>query len=80
MASKEASQLSAAEHDELCCSYAALMLHDDGLEITVSITQLLIFYIWLWFNLMLHDLVWKTFRRHHCLRKQGRAILANALR
>ena len=34
MASKEASQLSAAEHDELCCSYAALMLHDDGLEIT----------------------------------------------
>ena len=40
MASKEASQLSAAEHDELCCSYAALMLHDDGLEITVSITQL----------------------------------------
>merc|ERR1712188_300364 len=34
MASKEASALSAAEHDELCCSYAALMLHDDGLEIT----------------------------------------------
>merc|ERR1712159_746241 len=34
MASKEASALSTAEHDELCCSYAALMLHDDGLEIT----------------------------------------------
>merc|ERR1712232_1240663 len=34
MASKEASKLSQAEHDELCCSYAALMLHDDGLEIT----------------------------------------------
>merc|ERR1711871_1911408 len=34
MASKEASALSQAEHDELCCSYAALMLHDDGLEIT----------------------------------------------
>merc|ERR1712176_290681 len=34
MASKEASSLSQAEHDELCCSYAALMLHDDGLEIT----------------------------------------------
>ena len=25
------------EQDELCCSYAALMLHDDGLEITVSV-------------------------------------------
>merc|ERR1711998_372315 len=34
MASKEASALSQAEHDELCCSYAALMLHDDDLEIT----------------------------------------------
>merc|ERR1712151_536404 len=34
MASKEAKSLSQAEHDELCCSYAALMLHDDGLEIT----------------------------------------------
>jgi len=37
MASVEASKLSKEEHDELCCSYAALMLHDDGLEITVSI-------------------------------------------
>jgi hypothetical protein len=36
MASVEASKLSKADHDELCCSYAALMLHDDGLEITVS--------------------------------------------
>merc|ERR1719284_2151722 len=36
MASKEASALSQAEHDELCCSYAALMLHDDGLEITAE--------------------------------------------
>merc|ERR1712076_328627 len=36
MASKEASALSAAEHDELCCSYAALMLHDDGVEITAE--------------------------------------------
>ena len=36
MASVEASQLSKAEHDELCCSYAALMLHDDGLEITAE--------------------------------------------
>ena len=36
MASVEASKLSKADHDELCCSYAALLLHDDGLEITVS--------------------------------------------
>merc|ERR1712226_967982 len=34
MASVEAGSLSQAEHDELCCSYAALMLHDDGVEIT----------------------------------------------
>jgi hypothetical protein len=37
MASVEANKLSKADHDELCCSYAALMLHDDGLEITVSL-------------------------------------------
>merc|ERR1712139_155140 len=36
MASQEASSLSTAEHDELCCSYAALMLHDDGVEITAE--------------------------------------------
>merc|ERR1712151_1074570 len=36
MASVEAKSLSQAEHDELCCSYAALMLHDDGLEITAE--------------------------------------------
>ena len=36
MASVEASKLSKADHDELCCSYAALLLHDDGVEITVS--------------------------------------------
>merc|ERR1712224_639240 len=34
MASVEAAKLSKAEHDELCCTYAALMLHDDGVEIT----------------------------------------------
>merc|ERR1712166_1739679 len=28
--------LSKADHDELCCSYAALMLHDDGLEISAE--------------------------------------------
>ena len=36
MASVDPSKLSKAEHDELCCSYAALMLHDDKLDITVS--------------------------------------------
>lgn len=36
MASVEANKLSKADHDELCCSYAALMLHDDGLEITAE--------------------------------------------
>ena len=36
MASVEAAKLSPEEHDELCCSYAALMLHDDGLEITAE--------------------------------------------
>ena len=40
MASVEASKLSKADHDELCCSYAALLLHDDQLEITVSIASL----------------------------------------
>ena len=36
MASVEASKLSKTEHDELCVSYAALMLHDDGVEITAE--------------------------------------------
>ena len=36
MASVEASKLSKADHDELCCSYAALLLHDDQLEITAE--------------------------------------------
>ena len=36
MASVETSKLSKADHDELVCSYAALMLHDDGLEITAE--------------------------------------------
>lgn len=36
MASKNPDQLSADEKAELCCSYAALMLHDDGVDITVS--------------------------------------------
>merc|ERR1712072_1264747 len=36
MASVDPSKLSKAEHDELCCSYAALMLHDDKLDITAE--------------------------------------------
>lgn len=36
MASVEASKLSKDSHDELACSYAALMLHDDGCEITAE--------------------------------------------
>jgi len=31
-----ATELSKADHDELCCSYAALLLHDEGLEITAE--------------------------------------------
>ena len=34
MAQVEAKNLSPQEHDELCCVYAALLLHDAGLEIT----------------------------------------------
>ena len=36
MASVSPDQLSKDQKDELCVSYAALMLHDDGLEINVS--------------------------------------------
>ena len=36
MASVEVSKLSASDKDELVCSYAALMLHDDGVEITAE--------------------------------------------
>merc|ERR1719478_1696439 len=36
MASKNPDQLSADEKAELCCSYAALMLHDDGVDITAE--------------------------------------------
>jgi len=35
-------ELSKADHDELCCSYAALMLHDDGCDITAErLTQVI---------------------------------------
>ncbi len=36
MASVDVAHLSKQEHDELALSYAALLLHDDGQEITVS--------------------------------------------
>ena len=36
MAHVEVANLSKTERDELCCTYAALLLHDGGLEITVS--------------------------------------------
>merc|ERR1712166_1017348 len=34
MAHVDAANLSKTERDELCCTYAALLLHDGGLEIT----------------------------------------------
>ena len=34
MANVDVAQLSKTEKDELCCTYAALLLHDGGLEIT----------------------------------------------
>merc|ERR1719465_147700 len=36
MAAVPVDKLSKTEHDELCVSYAALMLHDDGLEINAE--------------------------------------------
>ena len=70
MASVEAKDLSKAEHDELCCSYAALMLHDDGLEITVSTN----------YHLLKPSLGREIECRDQSFRKRSRAILANALR
>ena len=35
MASVDVAQLSKQDHDELACAYAALLLHDGELEITV---------------------------------------------
>ncbi len=37
MASVDVANLSASEKSQLVCSYAALLLHDEGLEITVSL-------------------------------------------
>jgi large subunit ribosomal protein LP1 len=36
MAAVEVSQLSKNEHAQLACTYASLVLHDDGLEISAS--------------------------------------------
>ena len=41
MAAVPVDKLSKTEHDELCVSYAALMLHDDGLEINVSVAPII---------------------------------------
>ena len=40
MASVDVANLSKQEKDELVLSYAALLLHDDGQEITVNIPQI----------------------------------------
>ena len=40
MAAVPLDKLSKAEKDELCVSYAALMLHDDDLEINVSMAPI----------------------------------------
>jgi len=36
MASVAHSQLSKGEHDELCCIYSALLLHDEGIDVDSS--------------------------------------------
>lgn len=36
MAAVSRTELAKAEHDELACVFAALILHDEGVEITVQ--------------------------------------------
>ena len=48
MASVDVSQMSKQEHDELCCAYAALLLHDGELEITVRFDFAFYSYIFLY--------------------------------
>ena len=37
MASVARTDLSKTEHDELCCIYSALILHDESVEVTVRL-------------------------------------------
>jgi hypothetical protein len=37
MATVARAELSKTEHDELCCVYAALILHDEVVEVTVTL-------------------------------------------
>ncbi len=39
MASVATADLSKKEHDELCCIYASLLLHDDDQDITVRLVD-----------------------------------------
>ena len=41
MASVDVASLPKSQHDELCCSYAALLLHDSEQEISVSYLTLI---------------------------------------
>ena len=42
MASVRVSSLNKSTHDELCCTYAALILHDEKLEVTANLMKKLI--------------------------------------
>ena len=66
MASIEVSKLPAKEHDELCCVYACLVLHDAGIEVTV--------------RTMPHSLGRKSRQAHQSQRQHRRAILPHGLR
>ena len=43
--------ISKAEHDELCCVYAGLLLFDEGIEITAEKINKIILIIFLWKDL-----------------------------
>ena len=46
MAHKEVSALKKEEKDRLVCTYAALLLHDDNLEINVSIAKTVCWFVY----------------------------------